>query len=96
MSRTASALVRAGGRVLGKQELIACGWRDSAASDVSLARCICTVRQRLRLASGGSEIIETLYGRGYRLAVPVARRRAEAPRREPSTDQVRIPVRSMP
>lgn len=67
-----SVLVRAGGRVLEKRDLVACGW-IAPASIASLARCICTIRRRLREAASGPEVIETVYRRGYRLAVPVAR-----------------------
>jgi DNA-binding winged helix-turn-helix (wHTH) protein len=73
-----ATLVRAGGRVIERAELVACGWPGGRASYDSLARCVCTLRQRLRAAGGDGEVIETAYRRGYRLAVPVARRSAEA------------------
>ena len=73
-----AALVRAGGRVIERAELVACGWPGGRASYASLARCVCTLRQRLRAAGSDGEVIETAHRRGYRLAVPVARRSVEA------------------
>jgi uroporphyrinogen-III synthase len=78
-----AVLVRAGGRVIERAELVASGWSGGRASYASLARCVCTLRQRLRAAGSDGEVVETVYRRGYRLAVPVARRSAEALRGAP-------------
>jgi DNA-binding winged helix-turn-helix (wHTH) protein len=78
-----AALVRGGGRVIDRADLVACGWPGGRASYASLARCVCTLRQRLWAAGSDEGVVETVYRRGYRLAVPVARRSVEARRGGP-------------
>lgn len=69
---TLLVLVEAGGRVVGKEELIARVWPDSYVGDGSLARNISVLRKAL-----GEEVIETLPKKGYRITLPVSRVEAE-------------------
>ncbi|MFW5679687.1 MAG: winged helix-turn-helix domain-containing protein [Pseudomonadota bacterium] len=66
------ALVAAGGGIVGRTELIEAGWGRGSASDASLARCIHSLRRILE-CEDGSEIVQTMHGHGFRLAVPVER-----------------------
>lgn len=65
---TLLVLVEAGGRVVGKEELIERVWPDSYVGDGSLARNISVLRKAL-----GEEVIETLPKKGYRISLPVSR-----------------------
>lgn len=67
---TLAVLLSCKGRVISKNELIASVWPGEAVSDQSLSRCIYLLRLALRHPDG-IEIIETLYGRGFRIAVEV-------------------------
>jgi DNA-binding winged helix-turn-helix (wHTH) protein/Tfp pilus assembly protein PilF len=67
---TLAVLLSCKGWVISKNDLIASVWPDEAVSDQSLSRCIYLLRQALRHPDG-IEIIETLYGRGFRIAVEV-------------------------
>jgi DNA-binding winged helix-turn-helix (wHTH) protein len=64
-------LCEAGGRIVRKDEIVSRVWGDYPASDASLSRCIHTLRRRL--GSVGDGCIATVYGRGYRVTVPVER-----------------------
>jgi len=59
-------LVEAAGRVVEKEELIRRVWPDSYVGDSSLARNISVLRRVL-----GTQVIETLPKKGYRISVPV-------------------------
>src|SRR5579859_1972970 len=63
---TLLALVEAGGRLVGKEELVARVWPDSFVGDGSLDRNISVLRRVL-----GEDLIETVPRRGYRLTLPV-------------------------
>jgi len=65
---TLMVLVEARGSVVNKEELIARVWPDSYVGDGSLARNISVLRKAL-----GTEVIETLPKKGYRISVPVKR-----------------------
>jgi len=64
---TLLVLVEAGGKVVGKETLIARVWPDSYVGDGSLARNISVLRKAL-----GGDVIENLPRVGYRFALPVA------------------------
>jgi DNA-binding winged helix-turn-helix (wHTH) protein len=65
---TLLVLVEALGSVVNKDELIARVWPDSYVGEGSLARNISVLRKAL-----GTEVIETLPKKGYRISVPVSR-----------------------
>ena len=58
------------GRLLTKEELIDAVWPCTFVSDTVLKVCICELRKALEDSSRTSVSIETVYGRGYRLAGP--------------------------
>ena len=72
------ALAAARGGLVSKDSLVAAVWKGIAVSDASVSRAIHTLRRQLATTPGGEQAIETLYARGYRLAIPVA---AEPPSR---------------
>ncbi len=77
-SRLLAVLLDADGRVVTKTALVDAVWNGTAVSDDSIAQSV----HRLRLAMptvNGKPIIRTVYGAGFRIAVPVARRDAEGP-----------------
>jgi uroporphyrinogen-III synthase len=63
------ALVRSGGRVLSRAELLKLAWRDEAADEHAVEMTVA----RLRAALGpAGKIVQTVVKRGYRLAAPAA------------------------
>lgn len=58
-------------QVLDKERIVANVWGRSDVSDVSLARAIHGLRNRLAAGSKASELIRNIYGRGYMLTQPV-------------------------
>lgn len=72
------ALVDAGGEPVSREQLARAGWGDAGTTDAGLARCIHALRRALATADG-TAVIETIYGYGFRLAVPIERARPERP-----------------
>jgi TolB-like protein/Tfp pilus assembly protein PilF len=68
-----TALVRAGGDVLTREELQRRLWPDRIVEDGSLTSHVSWLRKALGEQSGAQSLIETLPKRGYRLAIPVTR-----------------------
>jgi DNA-binding winged helix-turn-helix (wHTH) protein/tetratricopeptide (TPR) repeat protein len=66
-------LVRNAERACSKEELIDAVWPDVSVSEASLVRCIAVARRALdeMEAEGEARIIQTVWGRGYRIGVPV-------------------------
>jgi DNA-binding winged helix-turn-helix (wHTH) protein len=58
-------------QVLDKERIVANVWGRDDVSDVSLARAIHGLRNRLAAGSKASELIRNIYGRGYMLTQPV-------------------------
>lgn len=58
-------------QVLDKERIVTNVWGRSDVSDVSLARAIHGLRNRLAAGSKASELIRNIYGRGYMLTQPV-------------------------
>ena len=58
-------------QVLDKERIVANVWGRPDVSDVSLARAIHGLRNRLAAGSKASELIRNIYGRGYMLTQPV-------------------------
>ena len=58
-------------QVLDKERIVQNVWGRSDVSDVSLARAIHGLRNRLAAGSKASELIHNIYGRGYMLTQPV-------------------------
>jgi DNA-binding winged helix-turn-helix (wHTH) protein len=69
-------LVQAEGRVVSRDELAASLWPGVDVSDDSIARAVSRLRRALQ-AAGGEDVVETLYGEGFRLGVPVQRGRPD-------------------
>lgn len=63
-------LVERHGRLVGKEELIAAVWLDTAATDNSLAQCLLEVRRAL--GDDAQQFIRTVPRRGYLFNYPVA------------------------
>lgn len=68
--RVLAVLLGAQGRFVPRDEVVRAGWRGRGASEDSVSRCIYLMRRALAHPDG-LEIVETAYGRGFRLAVPV-------------------------
>lgn len=58
-------------QVLDKERIVENVWGRADVSDVSLARAIHGLRNRLAAGSKASELIRNIYGRGYMLTQPV-------------------------
>ena len=69
--RLLCALVEAGGRVLGKEAAMEAVWPGQIVSDASLATALKALRHALGDTGEAQRLIETVKGRGIRLAVPV-------------------------
>jgi len=59
-------------QVLDKERIVENVWGRTDVSDVSLARAIHGLRNRLASGSKANELIRNIYGRGYMLTLPVA------------------------
>jgi len=70
--RVLAALLEAEGRFVPREAVVRAGWPGRAASDDSISRSVYLMRRALTHPDG-LEIVETAYGRGFRLAVPVRR-----------------------
>lgn len=66
-----SALVRGGGRVMTKEELMKEVWPDTFVEEKTLTQNIFTLRKTLAKEDGERQYIETVPRRGYRFAAPV-------------------------
>ena len=77
-SAVLEALLEARGATLSRDDLVTRVWGRDDVSDDSISRAIFRLRRALRPA-GRTGIIETLYGRGYRMAVAVVAQGSEAP-----------------
>ena len=66
-----AALVRAGGRLLTKDELLGSVWADAAVEEGNLNRTISSLRKALGQARGERTFIETVPKVGYRFVAPV-------------------------
>lgn len=69
-ARVLEALLRAGGRIVTKDEIATLVWNGAPVSDGSIARALCGLRRTMR-RHGAEDVIATLWGVGYRIAVPV-------------------------
>ncbi|MEO1162094.1 MAG: winged helix-turn-helix domain-containing protein, partial [Pseudomonadota bacterium] len=63
-------LVEAGGAVVGRADLINTIWPDVTVADESLTTAISELRRALDDRHGPQQVIQTVYGGGYRLMVP--------------------------
>ena len=86
--RLLAVLLQAQGRTLSKEDLGALVWGDVAVSDSSIFRAVYKLRQAMA-AAGGPDVVETLYGTGFRMAASI---RLAAETRSPTVgDLVRTP-----
>lgn len=69
-SSVLAVLLEAGGRTVSREALATGCWLCADVSDESISRAIYRLRRTMR-DQGGQDVIETLYGRGYRVAVDV-------------------------
>ncbi len=65
------ALVRARGRILSKNELMDTVWAESFVEESNVTQSIYLLRKSLGAAASGTEIVETVPKRGFRLTAPV-------------------------
>jgi Tol biopolymer transport system component/DNA-binding winged helix-turn-helix (wHTH) protein len=65
-------LVRHGGAVVGKEQLMRTVWPDSFVEEGNLAQNIFTLRKSLGNTPDGKPYIQTIPKRGYRLVIPAA------------------------
>lgn len=82
-----SALVRGGGRVMTKDELMKEVWPDTFVEEKTLAQNIFTLRKSLAKEDKDRQYIETVPRRGYRFAAPVRELRGDET--HPSREAVR-------
>jgi DNA-binding winged helix-turn-helix (wHTH) protein len=68
---TVLALIRSGGRVLEKDELMRKIWPDTFVEEVNLAHHISVLRKALGESENGDQYIQTVPRRGYRFVAPV-------------------------
>jgi DNA-binding winged helix-turn-helix (wHTH) protein/TolB-like protein/Flp pilus assembly protein TadD len=68
---TLAALVRRGGRLVTKEELIAEVWPDAFVEENNLDKSISAIRQALGEKPSAPEYVETVRGRGYRFLARV-------------------------
>jgi len=69
-------LVEHSGKVVSKDELIACIWPDTCVSESNLKVQIAALRRALGEGRRGERYVATVNGRGYRFVAPVKRRDA--------------------
>jgi DNA-binding winged helix-turn-helix (wHTH) protein len=66
-------LVEHSGKVVSKDELIACTWPDTCVSESNLKVQIAALRRALGEGRRGERYVATVSGRGYRFVAPVKR-----------------------
>jgi DNA-binding winged helix-turn-helix (wHTH) protein/predicted Zn-dependent protease len=64
-------LVQHADRLVTKDELLAAVWRDRIVEESSLAQAMSALRKALQNDGSGDNLIATVAGRGYRMAIPV-------------------------
>ena len=69
-NRLLQLLLAAEGKVVGKEPVVAAIWGETAVADESISRAVYRLRLALQQA-GGPDVIETIYGTGFRMLVPV-------------------------
>jgi DNA-binding winged helix-turn-helix (wHTH) protein len=75
-----TVLVEARGLRVGKDRIAERAWPATVPSDASLARCLHTLRRKLREAAPLlPHVIATSYRRGFNVCIPVRRVDAESP-----------------
>jgi DNA-binding winged helix-turn-helix (wHTH) protein len=86
-------LVEHSGKVVSKDELIACIWPDTCVSESNLKVQIAALRRALREGRRGERYIATVNGRGYRFVAPVKRQDAFQDRENAAatSEHLRVP-----
>src|SRR5215217_2706550 len=74
---TLVALVRRGGRLATKEELMAEVWANAFVEENNLDKSISAIRQALGEKASAPEYVETVRGRGYRFVARVTEVRGE-------------------
>lgn len=67
-------MVRSGGRLVTKHDLIAGPWRGQVVGDAAIAQAMMLARRALAGGAGAAPAIVTVRGKGFRFTGPVARR----------------------
>ena len=75
---TLVALVRRGGRLASKEELMAEVWPDTFVEENNLDKSVSAIRQALGEKASSPEYVETIRGRGYRFVARVSEARDES------------------
>src|SRR5215470_4349182 len=88
-------LVKEGGRVVSKSELMEAIWADAIVEESNLSQNIYMLRRALGVDELGRQFIETIPRRGYRFAVPV-RLLDEAPNNGPNDSQAFAATQAAP
>src|SRR5215213_329003 len=91
---TLAALVRRGGRLVSKEELIAEVWPDAFVEENNLDKSISAIRQALGEKPSAPEYVETVRGRGYRFVAHVSEVREPAVPSAAAKPPVRGPFKS--
>src|SRR5215204_2440191 len=91
---TLLALVRRGGRLASKEELMAEVWPDAFVEENNLDKSISAIRQALGEKPSAPEYVETVRGRGYRFVAPVSEVHEPAVPSAPAKPPVRGPFKS--
>ena len=68
------ALVRRGGHLVSKEELLREVWPDTFVQEVNLTVTMSALRKALRRGQAGPELIKTVAAHGYRFVAPVVER----------------------
>src|SRR5215212_9405199 len=89
---TLLALVRSGGRLASKEELMAEVWRDAFVEENNLDKSISAIRQALGEKPAAPEYVETVRGRGYRFVARVSEVRGGEAEGESSESSTALPT----
>jgi len=82
-ARLLLVLLQADGRLVTKNQVVDAVWNGRGVSDDSIAQSVYRLRNAMP-AAGDQHIIRTVYGAGFRIAVPIKRRdREDAPAQAP-------------
>jgi TolB-like protein len=93
---TLQMLVENRGRLVDKDDFLKKLWPDTYVEEATLAHCVSELRKTLRKESGGSELIETVAKRGYRLLAPVRVEEVDARREsEPGSVLAVLPFENL-
>lgn len=85
-------LVRANGKLVGKQEILETVWPETFVEEANLTHHVSALRKALGEDKTGQRFIETIPRRGYRFVAPIVENFGGQPERSPRNGAVEIPV----